>query len=415
MSNRTVLVAVVAALVGLGAGHQIWGARPAAYPAPNLPSPRSKPVDEGFAPIGVEGEIREILLEPDTLARTEALARRLSELGPESLEPVRAAYEDVLLDQGDTELVLFGEWWGSFDPNAALRWTQHHWNTDEQVPVLRGVMRAWGRSDPITAITTAGAVAPNDVQRLLWVDYVLRGWDESVIDGATSYALSLGAGPQRQWALTVTIRRRVMRDGPESVIAWAEALPEDDEALKLNAYRRVAAAVAEVDVDLAAAFAERHMDGPYGRGLPHRVGATWIKSDPEAAMRWLAAMPASENRNTGVMEAYRAWLARDRKAAQAYVPATPHDGWLDPAVALYARSISLRDPHGALEWASGIRDVDLREGTMGNIARKWYMRDQGAAEAWLAQSDLPPDLIRKIKIVHTNKRAREAAEAQGRL
>lgn len=409
MSIRSVLIFVVAAFIGLGIGHQLWGPGRSAAPKPNLPSPRSKAVPEDFAPVGLTGEIREILLEPDTFARTEALARRLSELGPESMEQVRDAYDGVLLDQGDTELVLFGEWWGGFDPNAALKWTDHHWNTRESVPVLRGVMRAWGRSDPVGAIGIAAVVAPNDIQRRLWIDYVLRGWDESVVDGALSYAESLAPGPERQWALTVVTRRRVMRDGPELVIAWAEALPDEpDPALKLNAFRRVAGSVAEVDVDLAVAFVERHMDGPYAKGLVERVGARWVNRDPEAAMRWLSSLPAGAARDDGVMETYRAWLARDRAAAQAWVPATPHDVWLDPAVALYARSISLQDPHRALDWAGGIADIDLRHGTVGGIARKWLMREPGSAEAWLAQSGLPEDLIRKIRIVPTDKRAREA-------
>jgi hypothetical protein len=411
MSRQDLIVGVVAGilgvLVGVTVGHQVWGPGRQWESELALPTPRSRAVPEGFAPPGLAGEVRDVLLEPDTFGRTERLAAMFEQLGPEAIEAVRDAYDSVLLDQGDVELVLFGEWWAGFDPSAALRWTQQSPNTRHVLPVIRGIMRAWGRSDPLTAIETATNLAPNDTQRRLWIDYVLRGWDESVTDGALSYAESLGAGPERQWALTVLLRRRVLRDGPEAVIEWAEALPERDEAFKLNVYRRVAGAVAEVDADLAVEFAERHMDGPYGKGLPERVGGKWVLRDPEATMRWLSTLPPGEARKSGVMETYRIWLAVDRVAAQAWLPEQPHDGWLDPAVALYARSISLEDPPQALEWAMGIADTDLRNGTVGSIVRKWLLREPGSAEAWLARSGLPDDLVARIRVVPTNRRVKK--------
>ncbi len=407
-STTTAIATSVGVIIGVAIAYQVWGPGSRWGLELDLPTPRSKAVPEPFAPPGLAGEVRDILLDPDTFARTEKLAHKLSELGPDALEPVRTAYDSVLLDAGDTELVLFGEWWAGFAPREALQWTEENWNTRQSVPVVRGVMRAWGRSDPLTAIEAASAVAPNDVQRRLWVDYVLRGWDESVIDGALSFVESLGHGPERQWALTVLTRRRVMRDGPAAVIEWAEALPEYDEPLKLNAYRRVAGSVAEVDTELAVVFAERHMDGPYGKGLPERVGMKWVMREPEAAMRWLSSLPPSPNRDSGVMETYRVWLAWDRPAAQAWIAAEKHEEWLDPAVALYARSISRGDPSGALDIAMGLAEGDLRNHTVGKIARQWLLREPEAADQWLSKSGLPEDLVRKIRVLPDNPRVRKA-------
>jgi hypothetical protein len=399
MSRATLAVGILAGiLAGLGTGYWLGSRGETTAPYARLPATRSKTVPEGFAPPGLMGEVRDVLLEPDIFVRTEALARQLEGLGPDSLEPVRDAYESVLLDIGDIELVLFGEWWAGFDPRAALKWTHHHWNTRLSVPVLKGVMRAWGRSDPLKAMGAAIGTAPNGVIRRRWVDSVLRGWDESVHDGALSFAQSLGPGPDRQWALSVVSRRRVMRDGHDAVIAWVEDLPDDDddELFKLNAYRRVAAAVAEVDPQAAIAFAEKHLDGAYGKGLALRVGMQWVKRDPEGTMRWLSGLSPGKERDDGVMESYRTWLGYDRAAAQAWIPKTEHDGWLDPAVALYARSISLDDTVESLRWASGIANTPLRERTVGVIARRWLMRDEAAASTWLEQADLPEKLYDRI-------------------
>ncbi len=396
--------------IGVGIAHQVWGPGSEWSSGMDLPTPRSKAVPEPFVLPGLAGDVREVLLEPDTFLRTEQLARLFSELGPDALEDVRSAYDSVLLDTGDTELVLFGEWWAGFAPRDALDWTEANWNARQSIPVIRGIMRAWGRTDPRFAIQAATMAAPNDAQRRLWVDYVLRGWDESVIDGALSYAKALGHGPERQWALTVLIRRRVMRDGPADVIAWAESLPDrdDDQTFKLNVYRRVAGAVAEVDTDLARAFVDRHMEGRYGHRLPERLGSRWVLREPEAAMAWAVSLPPGEARDETVLETYRAWLAWDRPAAQAWVQAQPADRPIEGAVALYARSISLVDPPAALDLAMGLTSEKLRMQTVGKIARQWYLREPEAADAWLASSGLPEDFVRKVRIVPDNPRVRKA-------
>jgi hypothetical protein len=392
-----VLVVIVAAAAAIG--YQAGSRRPsAADPAP-LRSPRSvTTVPDGFSPPGVTGEVRDVLLMPDFLARTEALAALLSRLGPESVEDVRAAYDSVLLDLGDTELVLLGEWWARFDPEAALAWTNRQWETRRSMPVIGAIMRAWGRTDPQAAIVAASAARNNAVRRR-WIDQALRGWDESRYDGALAYAESLAQGPDRQWALYVVTRRRVLRDGPEAALAWAESLPDDDETFKLNAFRRVTGAAAEVDPELAAAFAERHLDGPYAKGLPYRVGMHWIDRDPDAALAWLKSLPEGANRNDGIQESFRHWMIVDRPAARAWIQSAEHAPWLDPAFSIYARGLGREKPEEALRLASGIHDPAIRLPTMGVIAREWLVRDPEAADAWLDQSDLPPDFVARIRII----------------
>lgn len=397
MSKPAVWTALLlTALVAGGAGYWLGTSEEPAEPAPASRSATTVP--EGFAPPGLEGEVRDVLLMPDFLERTAALAALLDRLGPESLEAVRAAYDSVLLDLGDTELVLFGEWWGRFDPVTAFKWTNHNWSTRGSMPVISAIMRAWGRTDPQAAIGAASAARNNAVRRR-WVDQALRGWDESVQDGALAYAKSLSPGPDRQWALYVVTRRMVLRDGPAAAIAWAESLPDDDEAFKLNAFRRVAGAAAEVDPELARAFAERHLAGPYGKGLARRVGMHWVERDGDAAMRWLESLPPGKERDDGVLETFRHWMIVDRPAARSWMQQTPHEPWLDPAVSIYAKALGRKDPLAALEVAAVIRDPEIRLPAMGAIAREWLVRDEAAADAWLDASDLPPDFIARIRTI----------------
>jgi hypothetical protein len=399
MSKLTLSIyMLLSAVAGLGIG-QWWAAQAPQETGPTLPPSRSvTTIPDDFAPPGVAGDVRVVLLMTDLLERTAALATLLSGLGPESLADVREAYDSVRLDVGETELVLFGEWWASFDPKSAMVWTRLNWSTRDSVPVLRAIMRAWGRTDPMAAIGAASG-APNDTLRRRWIDSVLRGWDESVLDGALEYAESLGPGSERQWALYVVSRRMVLRDGPEAAIAWAEALPDDDEMFKLNAFRRIAGAVVEVSPQLAVAFAERHLDGPYGKGLPRRVGMRWVAHDPEVAMHWLSSLAPGPNRDDGVQESFRHWQILNTAEAWSWIRSVEHEPWLDPAVSIYARPFGRRQPLEALELASRIQDEDRRNRTIGVIAREWLVRNESDANAWLDQSDVPAEFIARIRVV----------------
>jgi hypothetical protein len=389
---------------GLGAGY--WAGLAQERPKElRLPPSRSLPtVPDDFVMPGLAGEVREVLLMPDLLERTAALATLLGQLGPESLEELKEAYDSVFLDLDATELVLFGEWWASFDPRSAIAWTGYQWNTRRSIPVHQGIMREWGRSDPLSALLATHS-APNPAVRRRWVESILRGWEESVHEGALSYVESLGHGEDRQWGLSVVTRLMVLRDGPEATLAWAEGLPDDDRAFKLNAFRRAAGAAAAVDPLAAAAFAERYLEGHYSKGMPRRVGMAWIDHDPEAALRWLSTLPDNANRTDGVLETYRRWLRHDRAAARLWINTVEVEPWVDGALSVHAKGMGKEDPNEAIRAASQITDPELRQGTLGVVAREWVIRDEEAGKAWLDQSGLPEDFIVRILAISPGMRS----------
>ena len=394
----TFVLILIASITSLGTGYWVGSSRDKTEKL-RVPPTRSLTTlpDDFFLP-GLAGEVRDVLLKKDLFERIAELATLFDRLGPESLEEVKAAYDSVFLDLGDTELVLFGAWWAGFDPNSAMAWTSYHWTTRRSVPVLQGVMREWGGTDPVSALTAVlGAPSPSEGRR--WADNILRGWDESVHDGALEYVERLGRGEDRQWGLYVVTRRKVLRDGPEAALAWAESLPDDDPVLKLNAFRRVAAAAAAVDPAQAAAFAERHLDGPYAKGILRRVGMRWLEHDPEAALLWLSSLPESPNRIDGVIETFRTWRRLDKAASANWIQGREPEPWLDGALSIYAKGLVKTDPREALRLAGQIHDTDLRNATVAVAAREWLVRDEVAGNAWLDQSSLSPEWIAKIRTI----------------
>jgi hypothetical protein len=341
---------------------------------------------------GVAAEVREILLQPDALVRAEALATLFQALEPEALEQVRSAYDGVFLDLGDLELELFAEWWTRFDPRSAFEWTSANWHASHP-RVVQAVMRGWARHDPEQALRAAEQQRVYTIRRPL-VHAVLAGWEESGKPGVFEYVQELPRGPDRQRALYVVARRKVLRDGAEAAFRWAEALPDSPDEFKLNLFRRLASSAAEVEPGAAAAWAAKHADGPHGNGLPRRVGTRWAKRDPEAAMRWLSTLEPGPNRVDGVQETYRTWLRVGFEDAFAWLPAQPAEAWLEPAVALYAQIVAQSAPREALDWAQRIGDEELRWPTVGRVWRVWALDDEAAANAWLEQAELP-DFYRK--------------------
>jgi hypothetical protein len=248
--------------------------------------------------------------------------------------------------------------------------------------------------------------------RRRWADAVLRGWDDSDVDGLLDYAETMEPGPDRQWVLYTITRRKLLRDGAEATIAWAEALPDDDVVFKLNVYRRLASALAEVDPAVATAFAERYEAGPYGKHLPRRVATRWGVREPEAAMVWLSSLPASENRDDGVFETYRQWMRLDGARATQWLLERPFERWMGPAAAVYARKLVITDPEQAIEWVERVDEGELKDLTLATVVREWLILDEVAANAWLDQSDLPAETVETIRIVPDAYRRRARLRAQ---
>ncbi|MBW2232888.1 MAG: hypothetical protein JRG92_18390 [Deltaproteobacteria bacterium] len=405
---RSLVVISLCTAAGLALGYGLARRSPSSSPTPP-PSRSVSDLGEDFALPGLAGEIRDILLKRDALERASELSLLLGGLGRESLPQIQAAYESVFMDIADVELILLAEWWARFDPAGAFKWARGQWNTRHPA-VMTAILRVWGRSDPRNAMLAAG-LGPDPGVTRRWSDAVLRGWDDSDVGGLLDYVESMEASPGRQWVLYTITRRKVLRDGAEASIAWAEALPDDDVVFKLNVFRRLGSALAEVDPAAATAFAERHEAGPYGKHVPRRVATRWGVREPEAAMAWLSSLPASENREDGILETYRQWMNRDEVAATQWLLGRSFEPWMGPAASIYARKLVLTDPEQAVEWVARVDEGELRVLTRAVVVREWLIMDEAAANAWLERSGLPAETVERIRLVPEAYRVRARLRA----
>lgn len=352
--------------------------------------------------------VREILANDDPLVRAAGLGTLLARLEPDALPAVRDAFERAPLDRGDTEVVLLATWWARFDPEAARDWTVREW-TAAHISVLAAVLRSWAARDPRAAWAAAQEL-PVPLQRELASDAVIMGWRETGPD-LDEFVGSLPPGDTQQRAAETLARRRVVALGAERALAWVEALasPPFRELMR----PRITGAAAFADPAVAAAWAAPRITSDYRTsGLARRVATRWVRSEPEAAMAWLASLPAGGDREDGVLEAYRDWLSTRRAEAIAWIERQSVEPWLEPAFSLYARGpLASRDPKAALELAGRFTDRDRRDTTATYIARAWLERDREAADAWLKQSNLPAGVVKRAYML-PNRKLREQLRAQ---
>lgn len=359
-----------------------------------------------------EARLVDILAVPDLRQRGPLLLALLDDLTPEDLPSVRASYESLRPNLDANAILALMDWWARFDPEAALAFAQSFGDISEIATIA--VVRRWAQSDPTSAReqledSNATRSQPRAVLALV------RGWVESGHPGVWGYVESLPIGALRQQAIAVLIHQRLLREAPESVTRFVEALPDHGaHRFKLQAFRQTAAALALRHPEAATAWAERHADGPFGDSLLFKVALGWAFLDAEPAVHWLANLPAGDDQRDAMRTAYGFWLQQDRERARTWLRESGESRpALETAWSLLALDIGREDPEAGLEllFASNIEE-DLREKTSIALALTWLRMDHDAAQAWLDVSGLPENVIQEIRTARPPRRRRAPARTQ---
>ena len=332
-------------------------------------------------------KVRGAMLHPDLLVRAGELGSLLSQLGPDSLDDVREAFDTIFLDLGDLELVLFADWWARFDPHAAMKWSESDWRTSHRVIAMQ-ILRSWGRIDPQAALVRAEkGRGVRGMDKKSYQLAAIAGWEQNDQLGVLAYLQALGPGIQRQKMMRGFARRRVLRYGIEDALQFISSLPDADTLFKLNLMRRAVSAAVRIDPQVTAKLAARLQAGPYFQGLPQRIAIPWTRLDPLATTRWLGSLEDSDARDDGVREAYRVWQSFDKPGATDWVMGTEHEPWRDHALAIYARGTQLADHDKGVAAAEMIFDDELRQATLTLIVRVWAKYDEEAAANYVDESN----------------------------
>jgi hypothetical protein len=372
-------LAVIAVLLGTG-----FGLEPA-----HAASESAKPV--------AETELRAVLAEPDGFARAGRLAAYLPTLGVDAVPlVVQILKEPNAIGVGAAETELLTRFWAMHEPAAAGRWAISLPDGMYRAAAISPAVYAWVSADPEAAGTRIrGAAGGFGRETRLAQVALIRGWFSAGQPGLNEYIEALEMGFARQRAVATLLRSIHRRDGSEAVVRWAEAIPDEAPGkYKIGVFRQTSSVLGHLDLDAALKFCESHCDGPFGGSMRQLIGQRWAAVDGVAAMKWLSTAPENLERDLAVRGTFSAWQETDQDAAFAWLIAHGIDGiepWLRPAVVIYAKLRSATDPEDAMKWAALIPPQKEREIIMVRIARRWRVKDEAAADAWIAQSPLPAD------------------------
>jgi hypothetical protein len=351
-----------------------------------LQAQRSEPWPEAASKLGAAISV------PAVAARARAVAAVLDEAGPGDVEALWNAVQTSGSSIDPISLVLFADWWASFDPEAAYH-RAIYWQFRDVDAAIFAIVRRWASQDP-DAARAAVELISDDRRSGLALEALLLGWAERGPRQDTwDYLERMPVGILRQKGIQVLLSHMLATEGVDPTIEFVEALPDDALGrFKLQAFRRAGIALARHAPKRATHFAKQHSSSPHGDGVLRLVARTRVGLEGAPGIEWLLAAPPGRERDDAMSKAYRKWLNTDRKSAVAWLKEAKPDPALEPALVLLVGIESRGDPSAAQATLARIEDPGLRQDAQLRLARAWLALDRAAATEWLAQSGLPEEL-----------------------
>jgi hypothetical protein len=217
---------------------------------------------------------------------------------------------------------------------------------------------------------------------------------------------------------------------PTSALAYFNQLSPEEQSSGTHLKWGAAFGLADVDPQLAAAFAlERFQNGDkeapkmihiaasailrsgdreeatdWAANIPEgtlqnqafeRLAGEYAKEDPASTVEWAVDLPEGEGKNHAIGTSFHHWAGRSPEEAAAAIASVPAAD-RDAATYGYATRVVHDDPAIGVEWATSISDPEARGSALVDTGRIFYRKDREAAQEWLATANLPEESVQKI-------------------
>ncbi len=336
--------------------------------------------------------LRAGLGERDELERLYLLTSFLRTLGPEDVLPMLAEVEKHRIGFDAEEVRLMMLAWTRFDGPGAFA-TARDWPTPWRSILMEQAMHAWGFNDGRAALAECEQIENERLREKLRAA-LLSGWVSSHDrQGATEFAATV-LDARRRTRLAFRLAGQAKRDGPDAVIAWADAVPEDaPNQFKEAVFGFAAGVVAHLDPGRVTPWYESQMQHWYTTSGLLSIASKWAYfHDPKALIAWIETLPIEEaregERTDAGRVAFRSWAAEAPGEVEAWLETAPGGPMRDAAIDELARATVDAAPAGALRWAGQIEDEKLRLRRILRYGRQWFVQDPDAAGAWLEEADI---------------------------
>jgi len=367
-------------------------------------APQSSSAVEAVSIAEQTSKILEIIGERELFARTEKLIPALRAVPIDQTTDVfREVLDGIKIPNREFDRLLVVTAWAKHNGIGATKWVM----VEERDEVVRGAMfsetvYAWASEDLESFFSDTQMVhymEPGIDSAILRA--MIRGWFDSGEPHLEQYIRDMT--PQsvdRQRAIETLIRLMIERDGAAATVEWAKKLTGDFR-FRSTVYSRAAGQVAAVDSKLALDWCAEVCDSPLGEGMPHMMAVRLSRKSGDEAMNFIISQPNALEVRTGARAAYRNFLIYEPDRASAWMEATTEEQRRGPVlggpVGMYANKLSRQgEPVRAIEWLEYLPDENEREDRLIPIMRRWLRQDEGAAEAWMAQSSMSDEMKLRV-------------------
>jgi hypothetical protein len=338
---------------------------------------------------------RRALEDPNWLTRSYRFSGFLQGLSAENLPEALETLRPELAWLTTEELRLFMLAWSRFDAPGALEQTLS-WPRPLNRNGSGAAIYAWAMRDPSAAVWALRSIEDPELEDFM-EGRMIAGWAHGPYKlDASEYIASLPEGPRR-FSHIGMLAWELSKQGPEAVMRWAEAVPDEQVRYKAAVFLNASSTLAAVDPAGTARWLANHLSRDYTDGVMRVVARSWAKSDPTGALAWLMQLAPGERRDGSISNAFLVWLGASSEDASAWLRETTPDAALDSTLRVMVGRSRRDSPEQALAWAMAIDDAALRERVVTNTARHWLERDADSAQAWLAASDLSEALVAAIR------------------
>jgi hypothetical protein len=322
----------------------------------------------------------------DPLTRISEFIEVLSDLGPDTIEAVRAAFET--LPKGATrsqEMKLFFHAWAAFAPRDAIDYAQTL-DRSEAIYATRAALASWAGYD---APATMKWVKPNpdENKRGEYMVGIVQGVATFDLDAASDLLYGMNNTNYRYQAASVLVRNYI-NEGIGPAMRWADQLPDGDQQLKNIVLNQVASEVAQRDPERCAKWALKLEEGEGRKRVIAAVINYWSRNSHEAVAAWVEELPEGGNKYHAIEQMVNQWAWRNPVSTANWLNNFPASKKLDSSVDNFARRIVHKEPATAASWAHSIVDEDRRKKSLDHVFKNWKKSEPSEAETW-AQANAP--------------------------
>lgn len=388
--DEAALATASAMLTGAETGGAITGADPdfaASRPSlpeqtRRIPSPTSHPAEPVMTNITARASTNETPSTPPPAAAvsTNTIMQELERI---AAMPWTPATEQMLQSVVSK--------WAAGDPMAALQYSMQIESRRVRNALLAGVFNTWAKNDINGAYNWLVANRETDpVAFQAGMRPVFSTLAAANLDNAMRMALDLAPGSDRMSAMRIVVDQASRAGKPDAMVSYLESFQTPGEKQGYASILASSWAVYDPlrAAQWAASLSDPYLRnatmnsaiGMWASDNP-TAAAAWVMaiSDPQLRTREIAQVTQAWARYDPVKAAD--WLLAQR----------PPSPTLDPAIQSLAGTVMKSNPQGAVMWAAAISDPKTRNSTIMSISREWMKSDPASASAYIANSPLSPN------------------------